>query len=174
MRYFRSRVLKGLIAQVVFVNVILFLCLELTGCESFGRKFTRKKKEPAKPEEMVLAPEDYTQQLPNKEELYRQYYIYWQSWQDELIDSLAEDTNRKKAVDCISEAIKNFDNMKRLLREEIRTKAEGPVKSLAALKEEILKDEYLTGASSYIQTAERLRREIAREFSFDKIEDYLQ
>jgi hypothetical protein len=174
MKYFRSNRFKGFTGRIVFAAVILCLTVNLTGCESFGRKFTRKSKEPKEPEEMVLTPEEYTQQAPNKEELYRQYYLYWQSWQDELIDSLAEDTNRKKALDCISEAIKNFENMMGLLREEIRIKADGPIKSLARLKEGILKDVYFTSAQSHIQTAGRLQREISREFSYSKIKDYLQ
>ena len=44
--------------KMFFAVVIFFLVFNLIGCESFVRKFTRKKNREVQ-EEMVLAPEPY-------------------------------------------------------------------------------------------------------------------
>ncbi|MFA5150687.1 MAG: hypothetical protein WC433_07270, partial [Candidatus Omnitrophota bacterium] len=62
-----------------------FLLFTLCGCEAFVRKFTRKSKKDKVPVEMVLAPEEWKGPQMTKEEQYRQYFVFWQSWQDELI-----------------------------------------------------------------------------------------
>lgn len=174
MRYLRPYGLKRIFSRVVFMIFLLGLVLELAGCESFGRKFARKPTKPRKPEEMVLAPEDYSQQMPNKEELYRQYYLYWQSWQDELIYSLGSDSNRKKALECIIEAEKNLANMRGMLADQLQVKLDTFIVSLGRLKEDIIRDEYFTGAAEYTGTAERIGREVSRGFSYSKIRDYLK
>ena len=86
--------------------------MNLLGCEAFTRKFTRKSKKPDATVEMVLTPEEYKGPEMSKEELYRQYYLYWSSWQEELINALTQKSSLKKKIDCAQEAAKNLMNMK--------------------------------------------------------------
>lgn len=74
-------------------TILLFFCgfliLNMIGCEAFVRKFTRKAKKEQR-EEMVLVPQEYQKPKLTKEQEYRHYFLYWQSWQDELIGSLRQ------------------------------------------------------------------------------------
>jgi len=73
---------------------LVFLCCillsVLSGCETMARKFTRKSKKPGQPVQMVLAPEEYKGPDMSKEELYRQYFLFWKSWHDELENALIQ------------------------------------------------------------------------------------
>ncbi|MBM3255730.1 MAG: hypothetical protein FJZ08_05460, partial [Candidatus Omnitrophica bacterium] len=69
-------------SQIALAVTIYLLLVSFLGCEAFVRKFTRKsKKEDLHREEMVLAPQEYQKPKLSKEEEYRQYLLYWKSWQ---------------------------------------------------------------------------------------------
>src|SRR3990167_4305344 len=98
---------------------IYFLIIDLLGCDAFVRKFTRKrKKEDLPQEEMVLAPEEWKGPQMTKEQMYRQYFMFWKSWQDELVESLLQKRSQKKQIDCSLEAIKNLLSLRALLNTE--------------------------------------------------------
>lgn len=158
------------------ISIILGLCFLVcvsAGCESFVRKFSRKsKKEPPK-EEMVLAPEEYKGPNMSKEQLYRQYFLYWQSWQDELINALSERKSNKKQIDCAKEAIKNLEQLKPYLSPEKQKLLNNHIDQLKDLKEAIQKDVYGNDLDRTRTKAESLKRNILRDLSYNKIKDYL-
>ena len=86
--------------KIILLATCYLLLATLIGCEAFVRKFTRKSKNPVE-EVMVLAPEEYKGPQQTKEELYRQYFLFWKSWQDELIESLLQNKSNKKKVNYI-------------------------------------------------------------------------
>src|SRR3989338_3700293 len=99
--------MKNYPLSAIRYTLILLLIFYSLGCEAFIRKFTRKpKKENMPKEEMVLAPEEYKAPEMSKEDLYRQHFLFWRTWQDELIASLNKEGNHKKQIDCINEAVK--------------------------------------------------------------------
>lgn len=150
---------------------ISFLIFNLVGCEAFVRKFTRKpKKENLPKEEMVLAPEEYKGPQIPKEELYRQYLLYWKSWHDELIQSLSSQANHKKQLDCIDEAIKNLGELKLLLSEDKQNKLDIYINQLGSLRDSISKDIYGMSIVNNRLAAERIKRNILRDFSYHKID----
>jgi len=166
--------IKRRLTRIILLAVCCSLLVTLAGCEAFVRKFTRKpKKENLPQEEMVLAPEEYKGPQMSKEELYRQYFLFWKSWQDEIIASLSEKASHKRQVYCAEEAIKNLDSLKELLNEERREKLDIYIVRLKELKDLIAEDLYSNNASGYIQNAERIKRDILRDFSYQKIKDYL-
>ena len=153
--------------------IFCLLIFNLLGCEAFVRKFTRKpKKENLPQEEMVLAPEEYVPEV-NKEELYRQYFLFWKSWQSELIDSLVQKRSHKKQMECVEEAIKNLMNMRSLLNEEKQRRLDPYIGRTEELKSSIARDVYGASAFTSAQAAERLRMNILRDFSYNKIKDSL-
>ena len=89
--------------KIFFTFLICFLVFNLVGCESFTRKFTRKSKKPDQAVEMVLVPQEYKGPNMTKEELYRQYFLYWKSWQEELINALTQKTSQKKKSWLVNE-----------------------------------------------------------------------
>ncbi|MBN1913943.1 MAG: hypothetical protein JW788_06035, partial [Candidatus Omnitrophica bacterium] len=153
-----------------------FLLFTFFGCEAFVRKFTRKpKKRDISEQEMVLVPEEYVKPQVSSEEQYRGYFLYWKSWQDELISSLRQGANHKKQIESVAEVIKNLEVLKELLsREDKRKGLEEYLAQSVALKESITKDAYGSSVATNRLQAERLKRNILRDFSYREIKDCLK
>ncbi|MCM8795839.1 MAG: hypothetical protein NC928_04060 [Candidatus Omnitrophica bacterium] len=157
------------IIKIIIFSVCCFILASLIGCEAFVRKFTRKPKKESLPrEEMVLVPEEY-KPTQDKEQLYRQYFVFWRSWHDELLNSLIPHTNHKKQIDCAQEAIKNLMHLRQLLNLEKQKKLDIYINRLSELKEMIAQDIYGSNYARHRQIAERLRMDILRDFSYPKI-----
>ena len=156
--------------KTIFLVTSYLLLTTLIGCDAFVRKFTRKPKNEDKPQqELVLAPEEYPAPQMTKEQLYRKYFTYWKLWQDELIQALTSNTNHKKTVDCIEQATKNLSALDVLMDENKTKQLNVYIGQLNDLQERIARDPYGTMASTHRQSAERLKRNILRDFSYQKI-----
>ena len=165
---------QGMITPILIMVINSWFLVNLIGCDAFVRKFTRKPKTENLPqEEMVLAPEEYKGPQMSKEELYRQYFLFWRSWQDEVISSLLEKASHKRQVNCAEEAIKNLNSLRELLNEDKQKKLDIYLTQLEELKDLITKDLYGNNSSSYAQKAELIKRNILRDFSYNKIKDFL-
>ncbi len=159
---------------IIFLFWLLAVICGLIGCDAFVRKFTRKsKKENLPQEELVLAPEEYKGPKMDREDLYRQYFLFWNSWHDEFVASLSSDSNRKKQIECAEEAIKNLINLKPLLNEEKQKELDVYINRIKTLRDRISKDLYGGSVTANVQSAERIKRDILRDFSYRKIKDYL-
>lgn len=166
--------MKIRLTRFFILFAICHLLFAMLGCDAFVRKFTRKpKKENIPQQEMVLAPQEYKPPQMTKEEVYRQYFLYWKSWHDELINSLLTASSYKKQIDCANEAIKNLEELRLILQENMQKKMDIYINQLKDLKNEIAQDLYGNNISSNRLTAERIKRNILREFSYNKIKDYL-
>lgn len=162
------------IRRVIILVSGVWCLVSFLGCEAFTRKFTRKpKKDDLVKEELVLVPEEYKDVQMSNEELYRQYFLFWKSWQDELINALSVGSNYKKQIDCINEAIKNLINLRALLKEEGQKKLDAYIDQLKGLKDQISKDLYGNSIVGNRQNAELLKKRILKDFSYNKIKDYL-
>ncbi len=162
------------IRQVIILSTLYFILSTLIGCDAFVRKFTRKsKKENLPKEELVLAPEEYKPPKMTKEEAYRQYFLYWKSWHDELINSLSGGSSHKKRMDCANETINNLEQLRLALQETRQKKIDVYINQLKDLKKEIAEDLYGNNLSASRLVAERIKRNILRDFSYNKIKDYL-
>jgi len=152
-----------------FLLVTSYLLLvTLIGCEAFVKKFTRKPKEEKK-EEMVLVPEDYKDNM-TPEERYRQYFLFWKSWQDELITSLLEDRSPKKKLDCIEQAIKNLDELRKLLKDEKKQKLlDKYILQSERLKDMISDDIYGKNNNQNRARAESIKISVARCFTYSEV-----
>lgn len=164
---------KGL--EVLRLLATLMIIVSLTGCEAFVRKFTRKPKQENLPrEEMVLVPEEYTGPNLTREELYRHYFLYWESWHDELITALTtHELNHKKQAGCAEETVKNLQRVRSLLNPAAQQKLDVHLTKLNNLKASIATDTYGTKASVHRSSAERIKRDILRDFSYRKVKDSL-
>jgi hypothetical protein len=160
--------------KIIFLLISWVLIFSLIGCEAFVRKFTRKpKKAEWEKEEMVLAPEEYKGPQIPKDQLYRENLRIWQAWQDELLTCLAPDLNYKKQVDCAIQAIKSLVTLRGLLNQEGQKKLDVYIGELTDLKNSIAGDLYGSNVYRHRARAERLKRNILRDFTYDKIKDKL-
>ncbi len=168
--------MKNYTLYAIRYTLSLFLIINLIGCEAFVRKFTRKPKEDTTHQEpMVLTPEEYKPTL-SKEEQYRQYFMFWKAWQEELIASLlvvTERINSKKQVDSANEALKNLMSMKQLLNADAQKKLDPYLSRMVDLKDSVEKDIYGNNIFQNRLEAERLKRDILQNFSFPNIKKVL-
>jgi len=147
----------------------------LIGCEALVRKFTRKPKQESAPQdEMVVAPEEYKVLVVSKKEQYRQYFLFWESWHDELIQSFLSTTNQKKYVSCADEAIENLTQMRLLLKPEKQTRLDTYLLRLKQLRGAIINDVYGQNSNAHRYEAETIKRDILRYFSYSQAKDYLE
>jgi len=163
---------KIFIRNIFCLFSVLCLLFSTLGCEAFVRKFTRKSKQ-EKPEEMVLAPEEWKGPKMTKEEQYRQYFIFWQSWHDELINAFAGNASQKKKLDCATQAIKNLIGMRGLLNEDRQKQLDVYLRQFNDLKDEIKSDIYGSFRDAYRLSAENIRRNIRQRFSYNDIKNDL-
>lgn len=162
------------VKSAFYFLLTISLLLNTIGCESFVRKFTRKNKKSAQPVEMVLAPEEYKGPQMSQEELYRQYFIYWQSWQDELINALTQRSSLKKKVDCAQEALKNLVNMQSRLLPQAQKNFDPTLSRFRELLANLKNDLYGSRDSSFRQEAVQLKANVQRDFAYAKIRNYLK
>ena len=162
------------IKRILSVLLFCFLLLDLLGCESFTRKFTRKSKKSPAAVEMLLAPEEYKGPNMTKEELYRQYYLYWGSWQDELINALTLKSSLKKKVDCAQEALKNLVNMKMMMVVDAQKNFDLEIAKLNVLLADLKTDLYGANDSWNLRVAERIKSSIHKNLIYPKIRNYLK
>lgn len=160
---------KSLLLQIAVILGTFWLMVSIIGCDAFVRKFTRKpKKTDTRQQEMVLVPEEYKPTM-TKEQAYRQYYLFWKSWQDELIESLLQKGSQKKQIDCAAEAMDNLLNLRRLLSEDKQKKLDIYISQMKDLQELIGRDSYGTNNASNAQAADRIKKNISRLFSYSKV-----
>jgi len=157
--------------NLFFTVLSCFLVFNLIGCESFARKFTRKKNKEVQ-EEMVLAPEPY-KNTATKEEQYRRSFIFWQAEHEELIAALLENKPAKKRTSSAQESIKHLENMKVLLNDAKQKQLGGYINRMKGLLDSIRDDSYGANNNFYRMKAESIRRDILRDFTFSKIKSSL-
>ena len=154
--------------------IVIILSLTSIGCEALSRKFIRRSKKEKEAPEMVLVPQEYAYPGMDKEQVYRQYFLFWKSWQDELIESLSTSANHKKQASCIKEATNNIKNLRNLLLAAKQKKLDEYISRMEKLQNAITKDIYRSNAMNNRQEAERLKRDILRDFSYDDIMEHLK
>ncbi|MFH1398161.1 MAG: hypothetical protein ABIH27_06410 [Candidatus Omnitrophota bacterium] len=164
---------KSKMKRISNLILIFLLVISVTGCEAFVRKFTRKPKEKITAEELVLIPEEYKPPQLSKEEKYRDTFFFWKNWHDEMINSLSNSDNHKKQIDCVKESINSLQALRLLLNTDKQTGLDIYLNKMDILKFRIIEDIYGSELSSLHLDAEKLKRDIQREFSYDKVKKCL-
>ncbi len=151
------------------------LCL-LVGCESLAKKFTRKKKTKDAQEEMVVSPRDYSAHPFPNDVLYKQYFVYWKSWNQELITSLNDASPHKKIISCLEQALMNLDKMKSFLATEKAAALDVFVVQTRGLKSDVEKTPAMlpSQANQFRYRAERILSAVNRGFDIKKMASYIK
>ncbi len=155
----------------ILACVIMFcLLLNITGCESMRKKFTRKKKESVKAPRIYQVKKYVKKPSP---ELYKKHYVYWMTWHSELLRVLGD--NHKKDLSCIEGIISNLKDMQGILTDEKAAKLKPRIDSMLKVKEIIVNEDLTMFNKDYVRrTLEREDRAIKREFVYDKVKDSLR
>ena len=151
--------------------VIALLCISVAGCAGMQRKFSRKKQQEEKVSPVVTT---YDYPIEQRvDELYKKRFLFWKSWQGELIDRM--DDTYKKRIECYDELIQNLSEMQRYLNDEKYKALEGFAAEIKSLDPDVKKND-LTNSEKYRirQILERTRRLIDKNFSYSKVKNSLE
>lgn len=156
------------ITKIILLSTFYLLFTVLIGCEAFVRKFTRKQKE-IKKEEPVIQPEVYPEAGASNEQLYKDYFLFWQTWSDELLAHLNEKANAKKQKECAYEALDNLMKLEPLLNEEKAKALEPLLNEFKTVKNIIFAGHLNSPDFDYLRIkVERIKSKVHRSFVFLK------
>jgi len=151
--------------------VIILLCASIAGCAGVQRKFARKKQKDEKPLPVVTT-YDYAKEQ-RVDELYKKRFLFWKSWQGELIDRM--DDTYKKRTECYNELMQNLLEMQKYLNDQKYNELEGFIAEIKTIDPDV-KEIDLTNNEKYriTQLLEKTKRLIDKRFSYAKVKDFLE
>lgn len=153
-----------------YIGVVLFLVAAISGCAGVQRKFVRKKKTEEKPMPIVTA-YDYAKEL-RADELYKKYFMFWKSWQGELIEKIG--SRYKKRNVCYEKLMDSLMEMKKYLDAKKAKELEVFIEEIKTIEPAIKKDR-LTRNEEYNvqQLLEKTKRQIEKDFSYSDVKENL-
>ena len=157
--------------RYIIGTLILVLCVSSVGCAALQRKFVRKKKEKER-YAPVITTFDYSKEL-RVDELYKKHYLFWKTWQMELIDNV--DAGLKKRTTCYDYTMKNLLEMKGYLKDPKSSELEVVIEEVKTIDPEI-REKNLSKNKQYRITKllERTLRQIEKRFSYSDVKDFLE
>ncbi|MEK6732021.1 MAG: hypothetical protein AABY55_00160 [Candidatus Omnitrophota bacterium] len=153
------------------VVIVIVLCLCIAGCAGVQRKFARKKQQEEKTPPIITT---YDYPIEQRvEELYKKRFLFWKSWQGELIDRM--DDTYKKRTECYNELMQNLLEMRKYLNDEKCKELEGFITEIK-LVGPVVKKMDLRGSEKHrvAQVLEKTKRLIDKKFSYSKVKDSLE
>ena len=147
------------------------LVMNLAGCDSIVRKFTRKKK--AKPVRPMFykGQEDEVTRPPL--ELYTTHYIYWKTWMNDLIKSAG--VNKKQDKRAVNEAISNLLDMRKQLMGEKAEELDLYIEDVRRVTNKMLRQDLNQAWLNRLkQDLDKIKGRIVRKFHYKKVLDYIK
>ena len=125
---------------------------------------------------MIIVPRDYSAHPYPSDVMYKQYFIYWKSWNQELITSLNDYSSYKKILDCTEQAIINLKKMATYLNEVKSKELEVYIKKTEDLKAQVVASKAMPPSRMAMlrYDAERILSSVNRLFDLKKMKDNLK
>lgn len=160
------------------LTIVLVVAVGLAGCKAaedatkaLKRKFTRPKKE--KERVVRFYEEEYEPEFPNAT-LYNNHYVYWKSWEGELIEALQGD-NHKKQLQCAKLALSELRLMQKYLVSPKKEELTPFIKELEGITTRIAQGSLGHHAKSKFRTAlEKHRRRVLKGYYLKKVKDWIK
>jgi hypothetical protein len=167
----RASTLRGIAACLV----LLFVA-QASGCETLRKKFIRKRKTTTTKEDMIVSPRDYSAHPFPNAVMYKQYFTYWKSWNQELVTALNDKASNKKVLECIEQAGVNLKKMATYLQDKEAAALSAYIDKTDVLEARIRSMPGLPPAEGnrFRYTAERILSGINREFDPTSMKSHLK
>ena len=167
--YKLGRFKKHVTLFIILVSGSWFL-VSLAGCEAFVRKFTRKPKEEQK-ETPILEPQVYPDIIITNEQLYKDYFLFWESWSEELISFLNVNSNFKKQKQCADEALDNLLKMQSILNEDKARELDAFIVAFTKLRDRMSEGGINGSEISLLRDRViRIKSRVHRNFVYSKVQ----
>ncbi len=163
----------GSVFALIFVIYYVFFT---TGCETLRKKFTRKRKGKVQAETVVIVPRNYNEHPFPNDVLYKRYFVYWKSWNQELVESLANVENYKKIHECVLQSLSNLKKMQTYLKDEKAKELGEFISQTENLKNNVESAKNMPPArmNSLRYSADRILNRVNRQFDSKKMKDYIK
>jgi hypothetical protein len=158
-------------SNVLIALIILIFTINIVGCDAFARKFTRKKKQ-QESLEPVLVPEEKSGLFFDNDTKYKNYFVYWRSWHDELMQTMYEHSLKRKKY-CINQAISNLELMSDLLTAEKKKELGGYIAEMKKIQGDIETDVTLE-ENIIIQRLKDIRLNINTRLDYRRVRDWIK
>jgi hypothetical protein len=159
-----KRIILGIILAVLMVNV--------AGCASVQKKFTRKKKEPSHIVSAVYIDEGPYQKKYSNAYYYKTHYTMWKTWQNDLIKGIGG--NRKKTARNAEESLNHLIEMSHYLMPEKEKELEPILQDLTRLVKKIDLGTYANSENPDLRVElQRIKRLVDNDFYFDKVSNQI-
>ena len=156
------------IASILFIGIV---AVNLSGCETLKKKFTRKQS--AKKVTPVLVPQDYKGIYPNNV-LYSNHFNYWRSWTEDLINCLDTKASNKREKLAAARAVEDLQRMQDLLTGEKKEELTKYVRFYEGVQKKVDMGQPDDAATSSIRNdLESRRRVIMRKFEPKEVKKYI-
>ncbi|NQS99965.1 MAG: hypothetical protein HQ595_02680 [Candidatus Omnitrophica bacterium] len=153
---------------------IFCLMFSASGCEAFRKKFVRKSSKKEKAIRVVTQTKEYLPEA-SREERYKNYFLFWRSWHDELINALnAQDRNRKKQVFTAKKIVENLEQIRELLLPEGQKQLDPFLLEQKDIAKQL--DAFRLNRAQVLRIKsllEKNKRRIQEGFSYRHIQEYL-
>jgi hypothetical protein len=125
---------------------------------------------------MVITPRDYSANPLPSDVMYKQYFAYWKSWNQELVTSLIDRSPDKKIIDCAERSVSNLKKMAFYLQEDQAKKLDVFVKQTEELKDDLVASRAMLSIMphQFRYRADRILSQVNREFDFRHMKDHLK
>ena len=161
---------------MIMLAAIIVVTFSATGCESFRRKFIRKKQVVKKQEVIpVLNPVDYGTGTINPLERYSYHYSMWQVWEKELRQILEQNRsdNEKRQRYLIEQMIIQTEHMGQWLVFSKKEELNKFVNELRAIQLNLKKSEAFKNENQIVRDLRRSGKSMRLHFSPELVKDSL-
>ncbi len=156
------------IASILFIGIV---AVNLSGCETLKKKFTRKQS--LKKVSPVLVPYDYKGIYPN-DVLYSNHFNYWRTWTEDLINCLDTKASNKREKLAAARAIEDLERMQDLLTGDKKYELTKYIKFYEDVQRRVELGQPNDNDSSSIRNdLESRRRVIMRKFEPKEVKAYI-
>jgi len=158
--------------RMIALLVACCMVTALAGCSpEWKKKFTRKSKTTTKKMPRIYQVKKYD--VKPSIELYKKHYVYWKTWQDELVEVIGE--NAKKDKRCIEEIVGQLGDMQNILVPEKADKLETHIEVMRKVADTIRDGDLSPTTRDYVRRKlEREERYIKRDFGPNKVRNYIR
>ncbi|OGW82562.1 MAG: hypothetical protein A3C47_04325 [Omnitrophica bacterium RIFCSPHIGHO2_02_FULL_51_18] len=151
---------------------ILTLAMDLAGCATVQRKFTRKKKEPKHIAAAVYLEEGPYQKKYSNDYYYKTHFTLWKSWHDELVNQLGG--NSKKVARCAQETYGQLTELNRYLIPETQAELKPYLDSLTKIAKRLEEGTITSSEEGGVRVElEKIKRIVSNNFYYDKVKNKL-
>lgn len=157
-----------------FFTMILIVAagLQIAGCASVQKKFTRKKKVPDYTPAVVYTEEGPYQKKFSNEYYYKKHFTLWRSWHGELLNYLG--ANQKKVVRCAQESLGHLNEMHAYLLPEKQAELDPQIEDLSTIMRRLESGTASPGEQAVMRTdLERIERIVSGNFYYNKVQDFI-